>query len=149
MKHLVTILVTVTAVVFTSTIYSAEISNVRAEQALFSNAVVVRYDLIDERCGNWRVRLRAYDGEQELTLDHCNVTGDVGEGVSSGKDKRLVWLAAKDHQRLRGKHFSVEVVAERMPDERKEEGADERVVRHGRGGVLRGKVQPSVPPPGT
>jgi len=74
--------------------------------------IEVDYDL--EGNGTYAVSLRLLESAgQDAVVIPRSVSGDVGQRVSPGKGKKVIWDALKDVERLEGSDFFFEVRASR------------------------------------
>ena len=70
------------------------VTNVRGEQRENSNLVDIYCDLVAEDGGSYTVDVQVEGRTNEVTA--ATFTGDVGDGIASGKDKHIVWDAGTD-----------------------------------------------------
>ena len=92
-----------------SPLAGSRVENVRFEQV--GDKVVVTYDLLGPG-EDYTVTLEASpDGGRSFTIFPKAVSGDVGEGVSPGRGKRIVWDVLEDMEELSGDRFVFAVTA--------------------------------------
>lgn len=89
-------------VVFSSVTYSAKnrapvVSNVHAEQRPGTEQAVITYDVDDADGDTLTISVHISDDDgQTFTVPAQTFSGDIGAGIRSGKNKRIVWDAGKD-----------------------------------------------------
>ncbi|MBQ7189484.1 MAG: hypothetical protein IJR99_08735 [Kiritimatiellae bacterium] len=85
----------ITAVLAAAFTASGEtVTNVRGQQREKSNLVDIYYDLEATEGGSYTVKVEIEGRTNEVNA--ATFTGDVGEGVASGKNKHVVWDAGTD-----------------------------------------------------
>ncbi|PIT88705.1 MAG: hypothetical protein COU29_00440 [Candidatus Magasanikbacteria bacterium CG10_big_fil_rev_8_21_14_0_10_36_32] len=73
------------------------ISNINVSQATSSNNIIINYDLTDTAgADNFIELLISDDSGSSYVVSVSAVTGDIGEGVSSGIGKEIIWNAGTD-----------------------------------------------------
>ena len=88
-----------------------EVTNVVAQQA--GQQVEISYDLLDRDGDLMTVSLLvSSDGGSNFDLEATSLEGEIGEGIASGKGKKIVWQVATDIPDLYGTNFVFEVVAD-------------------------------------
>jgi formylglycine-generating enzyme required for sulfatase activity len=84
-----------------------EVTNVMAQQ------VEISYDLLDRDGDLMTVSLQvSSDGGSKFDLVAKSFTGEVGEGITSGQGKKIIWQVAVDIPDLYGTNFVFEVAAD-------------------------------------
>lgn len=69
------------------------VHNVRFEQS--SSSIFIKYDLMGEKAAEYTVRMYLQkEGDPTFLHVPASVSGDIGEGVTPGKDKRIAWFFA-------------------------------------------------------
>ncbi|MBC8234001.1 formylglycine-generating enzyme family protein [bacterium] len=112
------ITVAVVFVVFGSITYSAKnrapvVSNVHAEQRPGTEQAVITYDVYDADGDTLIILVQISDDDgQTFTVPAQTFSGDIGAGIRSGKNKRIVWDAGKDLTNLYEIDFSAKVTAD-------------------------------------
>lgn len=88
-----------------------QVINVRAE--VLNKTVVVWYDLTGGSSGEKFAVQISYssDGGRNFSAPLRSVTGDVGDGVTAGRGKRITWDVLKDVDGLMGDNFAFKVAA--------------------------------------
>lgn len=88
---------------------AAEVANIQSR--LEGNQVIITYDLAGAAEGPVAVR-GSDDGGTTYQLNMAHVSGDVGESVAPGSDRRVVWDVLRDYPRgLGSKSVVFEVTA--------------------------------------
>ncbi|MAT78282.1 hypothetical protein CMK14_24470 [Candidatus Poribacteria bacterium] len=88
-----------------------EVTNVMAQQV--DQQVEISYDLLDQDGDLMTVSLQvSSDGGSNFDLEAKSLAGEVGEGIASGKGKKIVWQVSVDIPDLYGTNFVFEVVAD-------------------------------------
>ncbi len=89
------------------------VTNVVAEQIDFDH-VLIRYDLEDVNGDLMIVSVKvSADAKKSFDVPVTQLEGDVGEGITTGKNKEIVWNISQDiliHQY--GKDYAVAVIAD-------------------------------------
>lgn len=88
------------------------VENVEFEQE-GSGMVHIYYDLSDPDGDNkFTVTLSlSNDGGKTFAIEPKSLSGDIGENVTPGERKHIIWNAARDYDRLRGGNFVFKVTA--------------------------------------
>lgn len=74
-----------------------EITNVRASQRTGTKLVDISYDIADADGDKLRVRVEISDNDGKVySVPAFTFTGDIGEGITPGKGKKIVWDAGAD-----------------------------------------------------
>jgi len=92
---------------------AAPVSNVR-HYRISDDTVIIYYDLTGEKPSRVSVEV-SLDGGKEFTVRPRALSGDVGEGVSPGASRRIIWNFGKDGVELPG-NAVIRVVAAEAPD---------------------------------
>lgn len=82
-----------------STLFAAppEITNVRASQRTGTKLVDISYDIADADGDKLRVRVEISDNDGKVySVPAFTFTGDIGEGITPGTGKQIVWDAGTD-----------------------------------------------------
>ena len=86
------------------------IANIRVEQ--IGSQVIIRYDL-EGSAKEYEIRvLGSSDGGKIFDLPLKTISGDVGEGIKPGRDKKVVWEALRDKKQLYGSQFLFDITAQ-------------------------------------
>lgn len=89
---------------FSYSVFSQSIINVQVTQE--GKTVVITYDLSGKAGEKYSITLEvSQDGGQTYLLVPRSVTGDIGRLISAGSNKRIVWDALKDVEKLVGGNF--------------------------------------------
>lgn len=90
-----------------------QISNVTAQQRVGTFLVDIRYDVFDADGDPLGVSVfLSIDGGATFPIACTSVTGAVGEGVTSGTGRTIVWNAGLDYPGFDGSTCSIRVVAD-------------------------------------
>ncbi|MBR4946887.1 MAG: hypothetical protein IKZ27_07855, partial [Kiritimatiellae bacterium] len=74
-----------------------EITNVRASQRTGTKLVDISYDIADADGDKLRVRVEISDNDGKVySVPAFTFTGDIGEGITPGTGKQIVWDAGTD-----------------------------------------------------
>ncbi len=74
-----------------------EITNVRASQRAETKLVDIYYDAVDADGDALKIRIEISDNDGvKYSVPAFTLTGDIGEGVTPGTNKHIVWDAGKD-----------------------------------------------------
>ena len=88
-----------------------EVTNVVAQQV--GQQVEISYDLLDRDGDLMTVSLQvSSDGGSKFDLVAKSFTGEVGEGITSGQGKKIIWQVAVEIPDLYGTNFVFEVAAD-------------------------------------
>lgn len=108
--------------IFTNTLYSQYVKNVRFEQ--FGDAVRIYYDLLGTQT-NEKYIIKAYvseDGGNTFPYELISTSGDIGPGITGGFNKKIIWYVLSDLPELNSDKivFEVRAILEQViPDELK------------------------------
>lgn len=108
--------VTTVLLVFGMTAFATppEISNVRASQRTDTKLVDIYYDAVDADGDLLKVRVEISDNDGvKYSVPAFSLTGDIGEGVTPGANKHIVWDAGTDwdgeySDKMRVKVFAID-----------------------------------------
>ena len=77
------------------------------------NNVFIYYNLLGKSTQKYKIQLLAsINGGSSYTVNPTNITGDVGKGISPGKNKKIEWNLMEDYPNgLRGTKFQFLVKA--------------------------------------
>ena len=103
-----------------STVYSAVpenhapvVKNVYAQQRPGTRLVDITYDVEDADGDSLEIIIEASDDNgKTYTIIPKSLTGDVGENITPGRGKKIVWDVGKDLPNTKGENFKVRVIAD-------------------------------------
>lgn len=88
------------------------VSNLTAVQAPNSSDINIGYSLFDDTNSNITVELRiSADGGNTWTVPAVSASGDVGDSVSSGNNKTIIWPAGTDYPNQENNNMMISVRA--------------------------------------
>lgn len=88
------------------------VSNVSASQNSSSRKVDIYYDVSDQDGDSLGITIRASDdGGQNYHMYPKSLTGDIGEGITPGTGKHIVWDIMEDYPNRQNSNFKVVVIA--------------------------------------
>ena len=107
-------LITVPTLLLTAVCLFAQVSNVRVQQRTDGSLMVdIYYDFINPNGYDTEIAVMASNDNGvtwELACSSSNQTGDVGEDISAGTDKHIVWDFYADNPNTSGSQFKVRVL---------------------------------------
>lgn len=83
--------------------FAENVTNVRVRQE--GKSIIVTYDLSQKSV----VRLLMASGSSESYIELKAVSGDIGKGVYSGKDRQIVWKPLDEHKKFVAKNVRFKV----------------------------------------
>ncbi len=96
---------------FFTLVFSQSIQNVAFRQTE-DDKIVITYDIIGGEGQTFEVTLLVSpDGGQNYTIIPRTLTGDIGDKVSGGKGKMIIWDVLSDIRRLEGQTYIFKVQA--------------------------------------
>ena len=96
---------------YISSLYADTIENVRYYH-VSNDRIVIYYDLIGSEKASISVRV-SWDGGASYTDEPLNLSGDVGDDVTAGPNKRIVWELENGIDRLPD-GFLIQVVTDTL-----------------------------------
>lgn len=87
-------------------LHAENASNIRVRQE--GKSIIVTYDLSQKSV----VRLLMASGSSESYIELKAVSGDIGKGVYSGKDRQIVWKPLDEHKKFVAKNVRFKVEAQ-------------------------------------
>lgn len=93
---------------------SPEVTNVTFVQRTDGTHIVdIYYDVNDSDGDELTILAQASDDNGSSWNFSCeNVTGDVGEGITSGNGKHIIWDFASEHPNVFGDQFRIKIIAD-------------------------------------
>ena len=87
--------------------------NVYAQQRPGTRLIDISYDVADADGDSLEITIVvSNNGGQTYAIFPESVTGDVGEGISPGTGKLIVWDVERDRGQIKGESFKVRVIAD-------------------------------------
>ena len=108
------VLVAIVTLILTTGCLYAQVSNVRVQQRTDGNFMVdIYYDFTNPDGYDTEIAVEASDDNGatwELACSSSNQTGDLGEDITAGTDKHIVWDFYADNPNTSGSQFKVRVL---------------------------------------
>lgn len=114
LRKIIYIIILMTGVAAAQINQAPIVSNVTFSQRNDGSFIVdIYYDVIDYNDNIMTVTVRA-SSDAGATWDYaCNlVSGDVGEGITSGNNKQIEWDFGTEHSETFGDHFMIKIIAD-------------------------------------
>ena len=92
--------------IFALPIIAENVTNVRVRQE--GKSIIVTYDLSQKSV----VRLLMASGESDVYTELKAVSGDIGKGVYSGKDRQIVWKPLEENEKFIAQNVRFKVEAQ-------------------------------------
>jgi len=89
------------------------VSNAHAQQREGTFLVDITYDVEDAEGDEMTISVQVSDdGGKTFNVPAKTFTGDIGSGITSGKDKHIVWDAGADAPHIFGSSFCANIIAD-------------------------------------